>query len=64
MPTQNPPKIDQKALVCERVTAAHFTTSRPRRQTMASHFGFIAVSDGRLPLDRAAGRGAQAVELS
>jgi len=30
---------------------------------MASHFGFIAVSDGRLPLDRAAGRGAQAVEL-
>jgi hypothetical protein len=32
MPKQNPPKIDQKALVWEGVTAANFTIYRPRRQ--------------------------------
>src|SRR6478752_4581460 len=37
MPAQNPPKIDQKALVCV-LTAAHFTIWASRRQTMASHF--------------------------
>jgi hypothetical protein len=38
MPTQNPPKIDQKALVWEDITAAHFTINRLRRQTIVSQF--------------------------